>query len=83
MSNKTYDILAYIQRIILPAFATLLATLGQIWNWTWPVEQVVLTITAIDTFMGIVLRISSNNYYELQNLDVPDDMEEEDEEAQG
>ena len=83
MSNKTYDILAYIQRIILPAFATLLATLGQIWNWTWPVEQVVLTITAIDTFMGIVLRISSNNYYELQNIDVPDDMEEEDEEAQG
>jgi len=83
MSNKTYDILAYIQRIILPAFATLLATLGQIWNWTWPVEQVVLTITAIDTFMGIVLRISSNQYYELQNIDVPDDMDEEDEEAQG
>ena len=83
MTNRTYDILSYIQRIILPAFATLLATLGQIWNWTWPVEQVVLTITAIDTFMGIVLRISSNNYYELQNLDVPDDMEEEDEEAQG
>ena len=83
MSNKTYDILAYIQRIILPAFATLLATLGQIWNWTWPVEQVVLTITAIDTFMGIVLRISSNQYYELQNIDVPDDMDEEDEEAEG
>ena len=83
MSNRTYDILAYIQRIVLPAVATLIATLGQIWNWTWPVEQVVLTITAIDTFMGIILRISSNNYYELQNLDVPDDMEEEDEEAQG
>ena len=83
MNNMTYDILAYVQRIVLPALATLIATLGQIWNWTWPVEQVVLTITAIDTFMGIVLRISSNNYYELQNLDVPDDMEEEDEEAQG
>ena len=83
MSNKTYDILAYIQRIILPAFATLLATLGQIWNWTWPVEQVVLTITAIDTFMGIVLRISSNQYYELQNIDVPDEMVEDEEEGQG
>ena len=83
MSNKTYDVLAYIQRIILPAFATLLATLGQIWNWQWPVEQVVLTITAIDTFMGIVLRISSNQYYELQNIDVPDEMVEDEEEGQG
>ena len=83
MSNKTYDILAYIQRIILPAFATLLATLGQIWNWTWPVEQVVLTLTAIDTFMGVVLRISSNQYYEqleqMANLDVPEENEEEEE----
>lgn len=67
MSNKTYDILAYIQRIILPAVATLIATLGQIWNWTFPVEQIVLTITAVDTFMGVVLRISSNQYYEAEH----------------
>lgn len=83
MSNKTYDILAYIQRIILPAFATLLATLGQIWNWTWPVEETVLTLTAIDTFLGIILRISSNQYYglmeELAALDVPEENEEEEE----
>ena len=83
MTNRTYDILAYIQRIVLPAIATLIATLGQIWQWQWPVEQCVLTLTAIDTFLGVILRISSNQYYELQNLDVPDDMDEEDEEAQG
>lgn len=63
MSNKTFDILAYIQRIILPAVATLIATLGQIWHWSAPIEQVVLTITAVDTFMGVILRISSNQYY--------------------
>ena len=83
MNNMTYDILAYVQRIVLPALATLIATLGQIWNWTWPVEQVVLTITAIDTFMGVVLRISSNQYYEqleqMANLDVPEENEEEEE----
>ena len=83
MNNMTYDILAYVQRIVLPALATLIATLGQIWNWTWPVEQVVLTLTAIDTFMGVVLRISSNQYYEhleeMANLDIPDQEEEEEE----
>lgn len=83
MSNKTYDILAYIQRIVLPAVATLIATLGQIWNWTWPVEQTVLTLTAIDTFLGIILRISSNQYYEIMEemaaLDVPEEEEEEEE----
>lgn len=80
MTNMTYDILAYVQRIVLPALATLIATLGQIWNWTWPVEQVVLTITAVDTFMGIVLRISSNQYYDhleqMASLDVPEEEEE-------
>ena len=87
MNNMTYDILAYVQRIVLPALATLIATLGQIWNWTWPVEQVVLTLTAIDTFMGVVLRISSNQYYEhleeMANLDIPEEEEEKGEEGIG
>ncbi len=89
MTNRTYDILAYIQRIVLPAVATLIATLGQIWAWTWPVEETVLTLTAIDTFLGIILRISSNQYYgmmeEMTDLDVPDyDFEEEgDDEEEG
>ena len=87
MNNMTYDILAYVQRIVLPALATLIATLGQIWNWTWPVEQVVLTLTAIDTFMGVVLRISSNQYSEhleeMANLDIPEEEEEKGEEGIG
>lgn len=80
MSNKTYDILAYIQRIILPAVATLIATLGQIWGWTFPVEQIVLTITAVDTFMGVVLRISSSQYFATVadvNAEIEDDDTEE------
>lgn len=83
MTNRTYDILAYIQRIVLPAVATLIATLGRIWSWTWPVEETVLTLTAIDTFLGIILRISSNQYYEIMEemaaLDVPEEEEEEEE----
>lgn len=87
MSNRTYDILAYIQRLVLPAVATLIATLGQIWAWTWPVEETVLTLTAIDTFLGVMLRISSTQYFEQQelmvNLDVPEEGDEGGEEGIG
>lgn len=87
MSNRTYDILAYIQRLVLPAVATLIATLGQIWAWTWPVEETVLTLTAIDTFLGVMLRISSTQYFEQQelmvNLDVPEEEDEGGEEGIG
>ena len=63
MTNKTYDILASIQRLWLPSIATLLTALSQIWGWEAPMEQITLTIMAVDTFMGVVLKISSDRYY--------------------
>ena len=62
MSNKTYDVLKYIAQIVLPALGTLYFALANIWNLPYG-EQIVGTITAIDTFMGVLLKISSNNYY--------------------
>ena len=62
MSNKTYDILKYIAQILLPAIGTLYFALAGIWGLPYG-EQIVGTITAIDTFLGVILKISSNNYY--------------------
>jgi len=62
MSNKTYDVLKYIAQIVLPALGTLYFALANIWNLPYG-EQIVGTITAVDTFMGVLLKISSNNYY--------------------
>ena len=62
MSNKLYDILKYIAQVILPALGTLYFALAGIWGFPYG-EQIVGTITAVDTFLGVVLRISSNNYY--------------------
>ena len=61
MSNKVYDILKYIAQIILPALATLYFAIAGIWGLPYG-EQVVGTITAVDTFLGVVLGISSANY---------------------
>lgn len=59
--NKIYDILKNISLIILPAVATFYGSLGKIWNFP-NTEQVVLTITALDTFLGALLGISNMNY---------------------
>ena len=61
MSNKTYDILKWIAQILLPALGTLYFALAGIWNLPNG-EAIVGTITAIDTFLGCILGISSINY---------------------
>jgi hypothetical protein len=61
LSNKVYDILKFIAQIFLPALGTLYFALAGIWGFPYA-EQIVGTITAIDTFLGIILGLSSNNY---------------------
>lgn len=61
MSNKLYDILKWIAQILLPALGTLYFALAGIWGFPYG-EQIVGTITAVDTFLGVVLGISSAQY---------------------
>jgi hypothetical protein len=61
MTNKTYDILKWIALILLPALATFYAAIAAVWGLPYT-EQVVGTITAVDTLLGTLLKISSDNY---------------------
>ena len=61
MDNKTYDILKFIALKVLPALATLIIALTIIWGIPYG-EAIAATITAIDTFLGAILGISSKNY---------------------
>lgn len=65
MSNKTYDILKYIAQIVLPALGTLYFALAKIWNFPYGAE-VVGTISAIDAFLGALLKLSTDKYNEQQ-----------------
>jgi hypothetical protein len=56
-----YDVLKYIAQIGLPAAATLYYALSAIWGLPYG-EQIVGTITAVDTFLGTLLMISSSAY---------------------
>lgn len=61
MSNKLYDVLKWIALVFLPAIATLYFALASIWGFPYA-EEIVGTITAIDTFLGVLLGISSAQY---------------------
>lgn len=61
ISNKVYDVLKWIAMVVLPAIGTLYFALAGIWGLPYG-EQVVGTITAVDTFIGVVLGISSAQY---------------------
>lgn len=67
MSNKLYDVLKWVAQILLPAIATLYFALAGIWGLPFA-EEVVGTITAIDTFLGVILGISSANYNQKQRM---------------
>lgn len=71
MSNKVYDTLKWIAQILLPALATLYFALAAIWGLP-AAEQVVGTITAIDTFLGVLLGISTSNYKKRQEVEQND-----------
>ena len=61
MSNKTYDILKWIASVALPALGTLYFALAGIWGLPYG-EQIVGTITAADTCLGVLLGISTAQY---------------------
>lgn len=61
ISNKAYDVMKWIAQYFLPALGTLYFALASIWGLPYG-EQVVGTVTAIDTFLGVILGISTMQY---------------------
>lgn len=75
-SNETYDTLAILQRIILPALATLYFALAGIWGLPYG-EQIVGTIAAVTTFLGAILKISTWQYEKEREAKAGEDGEED------
>lgn len=68
MSNKTYDILKWIALVMLPAASALYFGLSQVWGLPYG-EEIVGTISVIDTFLGALLGISNMNYNKQNEAD--------------
>ena len=58
-----YELLRWVVSIVLPAIATLIAALNAAWNWNLPIEAILATFSAVETFLGAVFlgaKIASN-----------------------
>jgi hypothetical protein len=69
MSNRCYDVLKYVAQIVLPALGTLYFALAKIWGFPYGTE-IVGTVAAVDAFLGALLKISTDQYY--NNLKPPE-----------
>lgn len=63
LSNSTYDALKYVAMVVLPALGTLYFALAKIWGLPYGTE-IVGTISAVDAFLGAILKISTDQYNE-------------------
>ena len=61
LSNKAYDKLKWVVQYLLPAAGTLYFAIASVWGLPYA-DQIVGTITAVDTFLGVLLGISTAKY---------------------
>lgn len=61
LSNAVYNVLKTFATVYLPGLGALYFALAQIWNFPHT-EEVVGTIAAVNTFLGLALGISSATY---------------------
>lgn len=62
LNNKTYDVLKYLAITVVPALATLVGTIGVALGYQEVTGIVVTIITAVGTFIGALVGLSSVNY---------------------
>lgn len=61
-TNRLYNKLKFVALILLPALAVLCLSLDSIWHIGYT-KQIVGSITVVNTFLGVVLKISTTQYY--------------------
>lgn len=61
LSNKQYDILKWVAIVVIPALATLVLTVGKIWELPY-YDSIGATISAIGLFLGAIIGVSSSKY---------------------
>lgn len=62
MSDKVYNLLKYLSAIALPALATLIIAIGEIWGL--PImAPIAATVTAVAAFLGALIVKSSLSFF--------------------
>lgn len=67
LSNKAYDIMKWVVQFLIPALITLYGVIGATCNIPYT-EQVLTIAGAVDVFLGTILKISTDNYNNKENI---------------
>lgn len=62
LSNSAYNVVKKSATIVFPALSALYIAIAQIWN-LGHVDQVVGTLAALNTFLGVIIQLSKKSYY--------------------
>lgn len=75
LSDRAYEILKWLCVICLPAISTCYFALAGIWGFPYA-EQIVGTISAITTFIGVLIGVSTIQYNKNKTTikDIEDDL---------
>ena len=60
--DAVYDILKWIGLIVLPACAWFVGRVAPSWGWE-NVDAIVITLNSLGTFIGVLIGVSTLNYY--------------------
>ena len=58
LPQTIYEILRWILWICMPAVATLISAMNTAWSWNLPIEAILTTFAAVETFLGTILGIA-------------------------
>lgn len=62
LPNWLYETLRWFTWIVLPATATLISALNSAWGWELPIDAILSTFVAVETFIGVVLGVAKYSY---------------------
>lgn len=68
LSDKQYNFLKWFCLISLPACATLYGLLAETWGLPYG-DQIVTTLNALGTFIGVLIGVSTYNYNKADSED--------------
>ena len=71
--DKNYDLFKTIA-LIMPLFITLFGAIGEIWEIAYT-DKIVLTLTAINGFIGGLVKLSNSKYNKTELQDIYDQEE--------
>lgn len=77
MNPRTYDILKYIGRFVIPAVTAFWLSISKIWSLPYGVE-IGATLAAFGVLWNAVLQVNSNNYEKELVKDLRDDVDRSD-----